>query len=452
MSRLARLCLILGLCGSVVSHLAAQDVYIQNISEDVIILPIGLRSWEGTPQEQRRINRVSVPFSYQERCEHEELSYTTIHTAVTKYGCYRDLMTWHFNFGTARSSEKALSYIAESMTREYDLSAGAGQRYTELLPKGLAEAEAYLDAENLTYETFLEENRVIDANLYSALAELRNLSQILRKTSDLAEFYIDAADWHRSPSLLDEATRWYSYLPRFEPLVAEERSSGPEQLLRRFAYFRQGQFLGLSLAVARAAIERTEKSVLAAHEWSGRAFDPEFSDGELRDYSIRSRAERYRYLRFRIQLLALIHNLDVREHKEIDLGDYDFMDMENLLRQEDRSPSDMRYMDAGAVRQFIEAIVAHSEIAVQAAPTCNDEHYDFKDELGILFNGGLIVSQAKKPAPYRRLAELYLELFSTLQKCEDDEMFRYLKRAQYHNQARHYQHFLDNYDEIALGR
>ncbi|MEW4448357.1 hypothetical protein [Qipengyuania sp. JC766] len=452
MARLGRLFLIIAVCVNSGTALSAQDVYIENVREPQIILPTGLRPWQGTPQELSRINRVSVPASYKERCEAEELPYTTIHTTVTTYRCFHDLMNWHFDFGTEGSAQEALRYIAERMTFEFDLSSGAARRYIELLPRGLAEAEDYLHSKNLTYEKFIEENRVIDAELYPAMAELWVLSQTFSKTSDLVSFYIDAADWHRSPSLLDEATRWYGYLPPPEPPPAEESFSGPERLLRRVAYFRQGEFLGGSLAVARAATNRTEESILAAHEWSARAFDPAFQDRELRDYKLRSRAERYRYLRFRVQLLASLHSLDVRRYEQEYLGNYDFEDMENLFRREDRSPRDMRYPDDGETRLFIEVIVANGEIAVEKANSCSNKEYFLEDELGILFNGGQIVLQSRQPAPYRRIAELYLDLFSTLQKCKDDQTFGYLTLAHYHNQARQYQYFLDNYDEIALGR
>ena len=450
MTRLWGLCLIMAFLLGGASPLLAQDIYIQN--EPQIIVPIGIRAWEGTPQELRWIDRVSVPSSYKGRCESEKLSYTTVHVSVTKFGCFHDLMNWHFNFGTERSTEKAMRYIAERVTREYDLSPDAANRYIELLPEGLAEARAYLAAENLTYKTFLEKDRVIETSQYPALAELKGLNETLSKTSDIASFYIIAADWYRSASLLREAARWYGYLPVVRAPAAEENLSDHERLLQRVASLRQDEFLGVSLAVARAATERTEASILAAHEWSARVFKPAFQARDLRDFDNGRQAEQYRYLRFRIQLLADIEGLDIKRHEGVYLGDYDFRDMETLFRPEERGMASMHYLVFPERRRFAEILIAQGEHAVEVATDCSHEQYDYNENLDILFNSGRVISQAHRPAPYRRIAELYVELFSTLQKCEDKEAFWYLDRAPYHNQARHYQHFIDNYAEIALGR
>lgn len=450
MTRLCGLCLILAFLLGSPTSLLARDVYIQN--EPQIIVPIGIRAWESTPQELRRIDRVSVPSSYKGRCESDKLSYTTVHVSVTKIGCFRDLMNWHFNFGTERSAEKAMNYIAKRVTREYDLSPDAAKRYSGLLLEGLAEAEAYLTDKNLTYEKFLEKNRVIEARQYPALAELRDLNKTLSITSDMASFYIMAADWYRSASLLREATRWYGYLPVMQAPAADRKRSDPERLLQRVLSLRQDKFLGVSLAVARAATERTEESILAAHERSASLFEPAFRARKPHKYNDIRQAEHYRYLRFRIQLLADIEGLDIKRHEGIYLGDYDFGDMEELFLPEERGMVSMNYLAFLERRRFAEVIVAQGEHSVEIATDCSHEEYDHNRNLDILFNGGRVISQAHRPAPYRRIAKLYVELFSTLQKCQKEDAFRYLDRAVYHNQARFYQHFLDNYAKIVLGR
>lgn len=452
MARLRNLCLIAAFLISGPVPLLAQDVFIQN--EPQLILPIGLRSWEGTHQELRRIDRVPVPSSYRARCEREELSYTTVHTAVTQLGCYYDLLNWHFNFGTARSAESALDYIAERVEREHDLSPNTAERYIELLPEGLSEAKAYLAAENLTYETFLEEDRIIEAVRFPALAELSILKEKLVKLGDIASFYTRAAGWYRSPSLLREATRWHGYLPKAQILEAGQSSPGYVRLLSRIAHFQQDEFQDLSLAVARATVLRTEESILAANATSARVLKSTFQDRDFRQQSEGWDAKQYRYLRFRIQLLADVKGLDVTRHEEAYLGDYDFDDIEALIRPDEREMDSIHYLAFSERGWFGEAIIAQGERDVQLAQTrCAEDSYDFGEGLAILFNGGRVVSNAHSPVAYGRIAQLYLELYAALKDCKDEEGTSYVDRdVQYRNQARFYQQFLDNYEEIALGR
>lgn len=450
MARIRNLCIFGLLLVSGASPLFAQDVFIQN--EPQIILPIGLRSWDGTPEELRRINRVSVPSSYRERCEREGLPYSTIHPSISKIGCHHDLLNWHFNFGTARSAKRALDYIGERLAREYDLSPKDAVRYTELVPQGLSEAETYLAEAGLTYEEFLEENRVIEERRYPALAELRDLKEKLIKSSHVAALYIRAADWYRSAPLLSEATRWHRYLPHEGLLADKEYQSDQERLLRRVAQYRQDEFMELSLAVARAATESTEESILAANEASARAYKLAFEDPDFR-YNKGPKVEPYRYLRFRLGLLADVVGLDITRHEGVHLGDYEFRHIEKLLRPDDRSVDQIHHLALPVRRKFIEAIIAQGEYALEVQPDCSDDNYNHKEALNMLFNSGRIVSPAHRPAPYRRIAKLYVGVYSMLKVCKGDEGDPRLGReTHYQAQARFYRQFLDNYEEIALGR
>lgn len=450
MSRTRYLCALVACLITGGNPLLAQDVYIQNEPQNTILIGIG--SWEGTSQELRRINSVSVPTSYRARCEREGLSYSTIHVAINLANCHDDLVNWHFNFGTARSAKRALDYIGEKMARDYDLSPSDAARYTELVPQGLSEAEVYLAEQALTYEEFLKEDRVIEASRYPALAELRDLKEKLIKSSHVAALYIKAADWYRSAPLLKQATRWHRFLSHEALLAEKEYQSDQERLLRRVAQYRQDDFLELSIAVARAATERTEESILAANEASARAYKLAFEDREFR-YGKGRKVEPYRYLRFRLGLLADIAGMDITRHDGVHLGDYEFRNIEKLLLPDDRGVDEIHHLAFPERRKFIEAIIAQGEYALEIELDCSDDYYDYEASLNMLFNGGRIVSFAHRPAPYRRIAELYVGLYSDLKVCKDEDGDPPLDRGtQYQIQARFFRQFLDNYEEIALGR
>lgn len=449
MNRVWHLGLIAALLLGGAKSLSAQDVLIEN--EDKIILPIGIRSWQGTDRELRWINRDAVPASYKARCEREQLSFN-FYYGVSQVRCHQDLTRWHFNFGTAQSAEIALDYLGKDLAGKYYLSAKDAARYAELVPQGLSEAEAYLQLEGLTYEQFLLENRVIAAGRYPALAELRALREKLTKSGHIAALYVAAADWYRSPSLLRKAAQWLGYLPDTEVLLVKEKPSDPERLLHRVAQLETDPFLELRYAVAKAATERSEESIVAAHEVSARAHELAFQNEDFR-YDRGPEVEPYKYLRFRIQLLAFPAGIDVSRHQGTYLDEPDFSHIDRLMHPEERSVGDIEQLAYPEQWKFIEAIVAQGEHAVQINPDCKDDRYNHVESLNILFNAGRIVSPAHHPAAYRRVAQLYVDLYANLKRCKDqDGDWTSGRQTQYDVQERFYRRFLNNYDEIALGR
>lgn len=440
---------MIGLACMVDSHvLQAQDVFVQN--EPQVILPIGIRSWEGTARELRQIDRIAVPASYRTRCESDERPYL-----VTGFGCQLDLFTWHFNFGTARSAEQALDYLSEHATRQSGLSSQLAERYVALLPDARREAESYLAAKGFTYDTFLEQDRRIEALQYPALAELHALQGQLQQIGEIASLYARAADWYRSPTLLRKAVLWREMLVTALDEAAAAPSSDAERLLKRVAGFNEPDFLELSLSVSRAAIERSAESILAANEASARAFDPAYRERDIRRANSEFKAKEFRYYRFRIQLLADELELDVTEHDGVYLGHYDFDDMESISRPEEREMDSIHYLAFSERQRFAEMIVAQGERDVRVTPAqCREDDYFERESLDILFNGGRFVSAAHSPAPYRRIAQLYLDLYEIAQSCPvgDDGSSIFDWSTQYDRQARIYRRFLDDYQSLARGR
>jgi len=415
-----------------------------------VIVPIGIRGWEGTAQELRQIERIAVPVSYRKRCESDKPPYVG-----TDFGCQLDLLTWHFNFGTAGSAESALDHLSQRATRQSGLSSQVAERYALLRPSARREAEHYLADQGFTYATFLEQDRRIEAASYPALAEMHALQGQLRRIGEIASLYARAADWYRSPSLLRKAVQWRAMLISALDEAAEIPSSDAERLLERVAGFNEPDFLELSLAVSRAAIERSAESILAANEASARAFDPAYGERDIRRGNGELRAKEFRYHRFRIQLLADELDLDVTRQDGVYLGDYDFDDMESISRPEESKMDSIHYLAFSERRRFAEMIVAQGERDSRVTPSrCREEDSFDRKSLNILFNGGRFVSAAHSPALYGRIAQLYLDLFEIAQHCpvEDEGGSIFDWASQYERQARIYRQFLDDYAALARGR
>lgn len=421
--------------------LRAQDIVLRNDPQE--ILPIGHLPWRGTSDELRQIESEPVPRSIRVLCK--DMGH------VPQGDCGQMLLSWHFRFGNARSAQAALAHIEQRLVATHGLGSGLGKRYAEIRPQAQREVEAYLASENLTNDTFMHGERRIDTASHPATVGMRALNPKLSLMGDLALLYAKAADWYRSPVMLERAEHWRDMLGDAPDEQLGKSTSDAQKVLARIAFVHEPEFLDLSIAVSHAAIARDEAAVMAAHRASAAVFDPEYRKDNKANWS----AGEFRYYRFRIGLLAQELGLDVSDYGGEYLGDVDMRDMYSRFPPE--PPDYIEYIplqDHQSGGHLLDAIVAQGEHDVRAMPALCRKlgEIDIAERLNSLLNGGRLVSPVFNPAGYRRVGKLYLDLYAVARRCPKDENPVHVRGTYYAAHARLVENFIANYDRLALGR
>lgn len=421
--------------------LCAQDIQIYN--EPQITLPIGYLPWQGTSDELRHIESEPVPRSFRMRCKEMD--------ARLEGDCKQMLLSWHLRFGSARSAQTALAYIEQRLVAAYRLGPGLGKRYAEIRPQALREVEAYLASENLTNDTFVQVNRRIDAASHPTLVEISALDSKLALMGELASLYASAADWYRSPVMLERAKHWRDMLEDAPDEPLGPSISDVSKVLARIAFVPEPKFLNLSIAVSHAAIVRNEAAVMAAHRASADVFDPAYFKQDEENWF----AGEFKYYRFRIGLLAQELDLDVSEYDGKYLHELDMRDMYSRFPPEPpNNIENIPLQDYRSGGRLLDAFVALGEHDVRAMPLlCRESGSIYIAEpLNSLLNGGRLVSPVFNPAGYRRVGQLYLDLYAVAKRCPKEEIPVRGWHTYYAAHARQVKNFIANYDRLALGR
>jgi hypothetical protein len=421
--------------------LRAQDIVLRNVPQEII--PIGYLPWQGTSDELRRIESAPVPRSIRVLCK--EMGH------VMQGDCKQMLLSWHLRFGTARSAQAALAHVEQRLVATYRLGPGLSKRYAEMRPQALREVEAFLASENLTSDTFLQSDRRINATSHPATVEIRALNPKLSLMRELALLYARAADWYRSPVMLERAEHWRDMLGDAPDEPLGKSASDAQKVLARIAFVHEPEFLDLSIAVSHAAIARNEAAVMAAHRASAGRFDPEYRKESGANWA----AGEFSYYRFRIGLLAQELGLDVSDYGGEYLGVVDMRDMYSRFPPE--PPDYIEYIplqDHQSGGHLLDAIVAQGESDGRVMPVlCREPgKIDIGERLNSLLNGGRLVSPVFNPAGYRRVGHLYLDLYAAARRCPKEDNPVYNGAPHYSAYARQVEYFIANYGRLALGR
>lgn len=155
--------------------------------QDVCVVPLTL--WSGTLADTRSIATVPVPDSY--RRAFGDRPCNTLHKP--------SLIDWHLAFGTEASVTAALAWLETELTRDAPAPATflatADTAWRAVRPR-LAELEALRRQPNA-----LDRARASDP----AVRRLQPLVRSYRAATLLAQQYLRAAEFHRSPLLLAKA-------------------------------------------------------------------------------------------------------------------------------------------------------------------------------------------------------------------------------------------------------
>ena len=147
--------------------------------------------------------------------------------------------------------------------------------------------------------------------------------------------------------------------------------------------------------------------------------------------------------------------LDVSDYGGEYLGYVDMRDMYSRFPPE--PPDYIEYIplqDHQSGGHLLDAIVAQGEHDVRVMPVlCREPgKIDIGERLNSLLNGGRLVSPVFNPAGYRRVGQLYLDLYAAARRCpkEDNPVFN--GAPYYSAYARQVEYFIANYGRLALDR
>lgn len=451
--------------------MAWQDAA-EDPAEGEICIAIGHR-WVGTADERRRISEDPVPASFR--------------AIYTDKGCARfqlmfdSLLDWHLAYGDAASANAAVAFLENG--------AGEGrpvdpQFQTVLRARWQAAAR---DVAKLLAATKPQSPaETVEARLkrrYLAIYRLPAVEQLKE--------YLDRIDGYNF--VASEYTRAAAYFPSAELVAGARRVNVP--VAAGLAFARERTALGpvdafladrvsditdnrvqsaalraISLAVTDVALDPTPARIAKAEEVIRAHDNPDFQtflehgygsdsgaceveDREMfRDYKARCEengfkndASGYWFERSRLELLA------EKNGQTLSLAGRDIVDATIALFQRRAWENGMRYGEGRPSLQALDLMLMRADAyAPNADRICRGEIDDptkyLPDVLDRLIDAQTMLSPAREPRRYRRLASTYLTIHDAALRCDP----QYRQDAHARN-AVLMRAFLASYDQLIAG-
>lgn len=450
MRRTIWLALALAYAGSVPA-MAWQDA-VDEEPEGEICLAVGHR-WSGTAEERRRIKVDPVPASFRR--------------VYAGTGCERfqlmvdSLLSWHLVYGDAASANAAVAFL--------ELGAGGGRPIDPRFEVDLRarwRAAAKEVAKLLAATKPQSENETAAARLdrrYLAIYKLPTVKRLAEYIGRLdgynfvASEYVRAAMQFPSPALVAGARRVEVPVAAGMALVRERAALGPVDayLAERFGQFFDSRVQSpalreVSLAVTDVALNPTPAtiakadSVILAHdnpdfliflhhayeedsqacEVDDREAFPDYQD-RCEENGFESDALGFWFERSRLKLTAERNNLSAGASGRIPGSGHDVVAATIELFQRRAWEEGWRYGEGSPSLQAFDLMLLRAEARMpNADKMCRGEIDDptnhMPDILDDLIDAGTMVSPARDPGRYRRLAQTYLPIYDAVLRCDPE--------------------------------
>lgn len=443
--------------------------------EGEICVAIGHR-WAGTADERRRISLDPVPASFRE-----------VYGAT---GCARfqlmvdSLLDWHLAYGDAESARAAVAFLEQG--------AGGGRPIDPHFEAGLRarwKAAANEVAKLLAATKPLAENETVSARLgrrYLAVYKLPAVKRLAEYVGRLDSYNFVASEYTRaaarfpSADLVAGARRVEVPVAAGMAFVRSRAALGPVDayLAERFGQFfdnrvQSSALRDISLAVTDVALDPTAATVAKAEHVILARDNPDFTiflehayesdssacavgDREaLRDYEDRCEENGFEsdalgmwFQRSRLTLIAERNNLSAGAAGRIPGGGHDLVDAAIELFQRRAWEEGWRYGEGSPSPQAFDLILLRAEVRMpNPAKACRGEidgpTSPMPDILDDLTDAQTMISPARDPGRYRRLAELYLAIHDAVLRCDPE-----FRRDEDTRNAMLMRSFLASYDDL----